>query len=137
MAEINFLCVHKDYRVKRLAPLLISEVTRRVNLRNKWQAIYTSGKVLPTPFTQATYWHRSLNPKKLIDIRFSGLGPNQTLAMVSKIYKLPEEPTMEGLRPMVKKDVFEVTKLINTQMHKFVVKFHFTEEEVKHFFLPR
>jgi glycylpeptide N-tetradecanoyltransferase len=57
--------------------------------------------------------------------------------MVSKIYKLPEEPTMEGLRPMVKKDVFEVTKLINTQMHKFVVKFHFTEEEVKHFFLPR
>jgi len=39
MAEINFLCVHKNYRVNKLAALLISEVTRRVNLRDKWQAV--------------------------------------------------------------------------------------------------
>ena len=31
-AEINFLCVHKNLRAKRLAPVLIQEVTRRVNL---------------------------------------------------------------------------------------------------------
>lgn len=31
--EINFLCVHKNLRHKRLAPVLIKEVTRRVNLR--------------------------------------------------------------------------------------------------------
>ena len=30
-AEINFLCVHKDLRAKRLAPVLIKEITRRVN----------------------------------------------------------------------------------------------------------
>lgn len=36
MAEINFLCVHKSLRTKRLAPVLIKEVTRRVNLRNIW-----------------------------------------------------------------------------------------------------
>jgi len=34
MAEINFLCVHKQLRALRLAPVLISEVTRRVNLHN-------------------------------------------------------------------------------------------------------
>ena len=39
MCEINFLCVHKDYRAYKLAALLISEVTRRVNLRDKWQAV--------------------------------------------------------------------------------------------------
>lgn len=66
MSEINFLCVHKNYRSKNFAALLIAEVTRRVNLKNKWQAIYTSGTVLPTPFTKAIYYHRSLNPKKLI-----------------------------------------------------------------------
>ncbi len=65
--EINFLCVHKKLRNKRIAPVLISEVTRRVRLRNMWQAIFTSGTVLPTPFTQAQYYHRSLNPKKLIE----------------------------------------------------------------------
>ncbi len=104
MAQINFLCVHKTIRAKKLAPILISEVTRRVNLKNQWQAIYTSGKNLPTPFCRSTYYHRSLNPKKLIEIKFSGLGPNQTLAMVKKLYSLPEQTTLK-LRPMVKKDV--------------------------------
>lgn len=32
MVEINFLCVHKKLREKRLGPTLIKEVTRRVNL---------------------------------------------------------------------------------------------------------
>jgi hypothetical protein len=35
MVEINFLCVHKKLRDKRLAPLLIKEITRRVNLTGK------------------------------------------------------------------------------------------------------
>jgi hypothetical protein len=34
MVEINFLCVHKKLRSKRLAPVLIKEITRRVNLTN-------------------------------------------------------------------------------------------------------
>jgi glycylpeptide N-tetradecanoyltransferase len=36
MAEINFLCVHKHLRSKRLAPILIREITRRVNLKDIW-----------------------------------------------------------------------------------------------------
>lgn len=126
MCEINFLCVHKKLRDKNLAAVLIAEVTRRVNLRNKWQAIYTSGKVLPTPFTEAIYYHRSLNPKKLIDIGFSGLRKNQTIPMMKKLYNLPEETTLEGLRPMGPKDVAGVTKLINDGLEKYVVKFHYT-----------
>lgn len=39
MCEINFLCVHQKHRSKNLAAQLIAEVTRRVNLRNKWQAV--------------------------------------------------------------------------------------------------
>ena len=35
-AEINFLCVHKKLRAKRLAPILIREITRRVNLCDIW-----------------------------------------------------------------------------------------------------
>ena len=33
ITEINFLCIHKKLRSKRLAPMLIREITRRVNLR--------------------------------------------------------------------------------------------------------
>ena len=71
MAEVNFLCVHKKLRTLRLAPTLIKEVTRRINLCNIWQAVYTSGTTLPTPFSSAQYWHRNLNPAKLVDVRFA------------------------------------------------------------------
>ena len=50
-SEINFLCVHKKLRSKRLAPVLIKEVTRRCNSMGIFQAIYTAGVFLPTPFS--------------------------------------------------------------------------------------
>ena len=65
MVEINFLCVHKKLRTKRLAPVLIREITRRVNLFDIWQASYTAGVIIPTPLATCRYFHRSLNPKKL------------------------------------------------------------------------
>lgn len=44
-----------------------------MNLRGIWQAAYTAGVVLPKPVATAQYWHRSLNPKKLIGVGFSRL----------------------------------------------------------------
>jgi len=52
MAEINFLCIHKKLRAKRLAPLLIREVTRRIHLEGIFQAVYTAGLVLPRPISE-------------------------------------------------------------------------------------
>lgn len=68
IVEINFLCVHKKLRSKRVAPVLIREITRRVNLTGIFQAVYTAGVVLPKPVATCRYWHRSLNPKKLIEV---------------------------------------------------------------------
>lgn len=70
IVEINFLCVHKKLRSKRVAPVLIREITRRVNLTGIFQAVYTAGVVLPKPVATCRYWHRSLNPKKLIEVSF-------------------------------------------------------------------
>jgi glycylpeptide N-tetradecanoyltransferase len=56
-----------------MMPLHLQEITRRVNLRNIWQASYTAGVVLPRPVCSCRYWHRSLNPKKLIEVGFSSL----------------------------------------------------------------
>lgn len=74
--------------------------------------IYTSGKNLPTPFTRATYFHRSINPKKLIEVKFSALMQNQTMPMIKKLYAIQDETTIE-LKPMTKNDVFGVSKLLN------------------------
>jgi len=36
------------------------------------------------------YWHRSLNVKKLLAVKFSHLGRNMTLQRMQKLYRLPE-----------------------------------------------
>ncbi|GJP70869.1 hypothetical protein CLOP_g1763 [Closterium sp. NIES-67] len=136
LAEINFLCVHKKLRSKRLAPVLIKEVTRRVHLQGIWQAVYTAGVVLPTPVTTAQYWHRSLNPKKLIDVGFSRLAPRMTMSRTIKLYRLPEQPATPGLRAMERRDVPAVCRLLKSYLSQFVIAPELSEAEVEHLLLP-
>lgn len=137
MAEINFLCVHKKLRSKRLAPVMIKEVTRRVHLENIWQAAYTAGVVLPTPITTCQYWHRSLNPKKLIDVGFSRLGARMTMSRTIRLYKLPDKTVTPGFRKMEFHDVPAVTRLLKTYLKQFVVAPDFDENDVEHWLLPK
>lgn len=137
MAEINFLCVHKKLRSKRLAPVMIKEVTRRVHLENIWQAAYTAGVVLPTPITTCQYWHRSLNPKKLIDVGFSRLGARMTMSRTIRLYKLPDKTVTPGFRKMEFHDVPAVTRLLKNYLKQFVVAPDFDENDVEHWLLPK
>mmetsp|Transcript_15882 Transcript_15882/g.40499 ORF Transcript_15882/g.40499 Transcript_15882/m.40499 type:complete len:417 (-) Transcript_15882:103-1353(-) len=138
MVEINFLCVHKKLRSKRLAPVLIREITRRVNLFNIWQASYTAGIIIPTPVATCRYFHRSLNPKKLIDIGFSKLGRRMTLSRTIKLHKLPAAPSTSGLRKMKKEDTAQVLKLLTEYLQQFDLACTFeSEDEIAHWFLPR
>lgn len=137
MVEINFLCVHKKLRSKRLAPVLIKEITRRVNKENIWQAVYTAGVVLPRPVSECRYYHRSLNPKKLIEVGFSHLGPRMTMARTIKLYKLPDHPQLPGMREMEEKDVQRVFELITGYLKKFPLHPEFEKDELAHWVLPR
>ncbi|KAG0463942.1 hypothetical protein HPP92_020011 [Vanilla planifolia] len=137
MAEVNFLCVHKKLRSKRLAPVLIKEVTRRIHLEDIWQAAYTAGVVLPTPLTTCQYWHRSLNPKKLIDVGFSRLGARMTMSRTIRLFKLPSLPTTPGFRRMELRDLRPVTRLLREYLSHFAVAPDFDEMDVEHWLLPR
>ncbi|EFN55805.1 hypothetical protein CHLNCDRAFT_48776 [Chlorella variabilis] len=132
--EINFLCVHKKLRHKRLAPVLIkastaTEITRRVNLHDIWQAVYTAGVLLPKPVAECQYWHRSLNPKKLISIGFSRLAPRMTMARTLKLYKLPKQPQTPGMRQMEARDV---ATLLAAYLKDYAIAPVLDEEEVRH-----
>jgi len=142
MVEINFLCVHKQLRDKRLAPVLIAEVTRRVNLQNIWQAVYTAGVLLPKPISKTRYYHRSLNPSKLVDIRFSSVPVRfrkyaDSMKRTEIYYSVPEKPLTPGFRPMVKKDVPNVFPLVNEYLERFKVAPKFTKNEFAHWFSRR
>lgn len=142
MCEINFLCIHKMLREKRLAPILIKEVTRRVNCTDTWQAVYTAGIVLPTPFTSAQYFHRSLNPEKLVAIRFSRI-PAQfekfqnPMQMMKRNYAVPEQPTLKGFRQMTSDDVDDVHRMLAQTLSTYKVAPVYSKEEIVHWMLPR
>ncbi|XP_076460540.1 glycylpeptide N-tetradecanoyltransferase 2-like [Babylonia areolata] len=137
MVEINFLCVHKKLRSKRVAPVLIKEITRRVHQQGLFQAVYTAGVVLPKPVASCRYWHRSLNPRKLIEVKFSHLSRNMTMQRTLKLYKLPEAPRTPGFRKFTPADVQDAFRLVSSHMQKFDLAPIFSEEEFRHWFIPR
>ncbi|KAG0373542.1 glycylpeptide N-tetradecanoyltransferase [Mortierella sp. AD032] len=137
MVEINFLCVHKKLRSKRLAPVLIKEVTRRTHLEGIFQAVYTAGVVLPKPMATCRYFHRSLNPKKLVETGFSHLARNMTMARLIKLNKMDDQPSTPGLRPMEEKDVAAVATLMNKYSAHQDVAPYFQEADVRHWLISR
>lgn len=137
MVEINFLCVHKKLRSKRMAPVLIREITRRVNLFGIFQAIYTAGVVIPKPVSKCRYYHRTLNPKKLIDVKFSNLTKNMTMKRAHRLYSLPEEPRLEGFKELDESHLEQVYTMLLEYLDKFNLAPKFSLEEVKHWFLPQ
>jgi len=136
MVEINFLCVYNRLRANRLAPVLILEITRRANVNGIFQAVYTAGITLPTPISSCRYYHRSLNPKKLIEVNFSQLKPRMTMNRTIRLYQLPTEPQLPGIRPLEERDIPSACALLKKYLSKFDLYLEFSEEEFKHWFTP-
>jgi glycylpeptide N-tetradecanoyltransferase len=93
---VSFLCVHSRLRDKRLAALLIKELTRLVSLKESdlTRVIYTTAgtvnKLVPT--VRAGYYHRPLNVNKLLDSKFMTLGKRETYSRLQRLYKVPTIP---------------------------------------------
>lgn len=136
-SEINFLCVHKKLRSKRLTPVLIKEITRRCNVQGIWNAVYTVGIVLPKPVSSCRYYHRSLDWLKLYEVEFSPLPKKSTKARQITKYALPENTSTKGLRPMERKDIPEVKDLLTRYLARFDLAPIMDTEEVDHWLLGK
>ncbi|MBW0470867.1 hypothetical protein O181_010582 [Austropuccinia psidii MF-1] len=134
-AEINFLCIHKKLRSKRLAPVLIKEITRRCHLKGIFQAIYTAGIFLPTPISRCQYFHRNLNPAKLIATGFSPQPRGVSIARLKRMYECPHEPQLPGFREIEERDVNAVGSLLRRYMSRFDLFPIMTDDEVRHNFI--
>lgn len=134
-AEINFLCIHKKLRSKRLAPVLIKEITRRCNIHGVFQAIYTAGIFLPTPISRCQYYHRNLNPTKLVATGFSPQPRGVSIARLKRMYDCPPQPQIPGFREIEEKDVISVGALMRQYMSRFDLIPIMSDEEVRHNFI--
>ncbi|KAI5205803.1 N-myristoyl transferase [Aureobasidium subglaciale] len=133
-AEINFLTVHQKLRGKRLAPILIKEITRRCYLGGIYQALYTAGTVLPSPVSTCRYYHRSLDWEHLYNTGFSHLPRGSTVLRQTLKYKLERKTSTKGLRKMESKDIPMVLELLNQCAEMYSLRQKWTEQEVTHHF---
>jgi glycylpeptide N-tetradecanoyltransferase len=136
-SEVNFLSIHKKLRGKRLTPILIKEITRRCYLVKTFQAVYTAGVVLPKPVSTSRYFHRSINWEKLHHIGFSPLPRNSKPSYQVAKYKLPDNTSTKGLRPMQAKDIDAVLDLLKRYLERYEMAPIFTREEVEHWLLHK
>ena len=130
--EINFLTVHRKLRGKRLAPVLIKEVTRRCYLNDIYQALYTAGTLLPTPISTCRYFHRSLDWEHLYKTGFSHLPQGSTELRQKYKYKLESQTSIKGLRPMKPEDVPAVMELLVRYVERFHLRQEWSTEEISH-----
>jgi len=128
MVQINFLCVHPDYRDRGFAPVLIGEIKRIANTENVWQAIYTAVTKIPGSVAKSSYWHRFLNVKRLVKTGFY-----QTNRLREKYFEIRGN---SQFRRMTQRDVPKVTKVLKKYFESFKVAPHIDKEWVKHWMLP-
>jgi glycylpeptide N-tetradecanoyltransferase len=137
VTEINFLCIHKKLRSKRLTPVLIKEITRRCYLNGIYQAIYTAGVVLPTPVSSCRYYHRPLDWLKLYEVGFSPLPAGSTKARQITKNHLPSNISTPNLRPMEAKDIDAVHDLLERYLKTLDLNQAFNREEISHWLVHR
>ena len=137
IVAVDFLSVHKRLRGKNLAPVLIQEITRRVNLTGIFTAIFTAGREINQYFTKARYRHRLVEYEKLCAIQFTSPKIGEDVKAAAKRYQIAKQPRLPGWREMTPEDVPVVTAKLNEDLKKYKVAQVFSEEEVAHWFLPR
>lgn len=101
------------------------------------QAVYTAGVLLPRPMASCRYWHRSLNPRKLIEVKFSHLGKNMTMQRTLKLYRLPSDTATRGFRRLQPEDVDSCHRLLANYLKRFDLAPVFNKEQFIHWFLPQ
>ena len=101
------------------------------------QAVYTAGVLLPRPMASCRYWHRSLNPRKLIEVKFSHLGKNMTMQRTLKLYRLPSDTATQGFRRLKPQDVDSCHQLLESYLKRFDLAPVFSREQFVHWFLPQ
>lgn len=135
--EINFLAIHRKLRNKRLAPVLIKEVTRKYYLNGIYQALYTAGTLLPTPVSTCRYFHRSLDWEHLYKNGFSHLPPHSSELRQKLRYKLEDKTALKGLRLMKAADIPAVKNLLTKYNQRFHLRPEFSAEEIEHYFCSK
>ncbi len=132
--EIKNLYVHPAWRGKRLTPILISEISRRVRLHNYCVALYTSSVTITRPLCKARFYQRPLNMAKLSAVRFKEASRGQTLPRLHGRYARAA-PLPQGWKKMEERHTERAWRLLQSHLAQFTVHEVMTLERFRYWFV--
>ena len=119
-----FLCAHPIYRKKKLAGVLIDEMTRRLNLMGVSQGLFATKLCVPTPIAHIRIYYRPLNYKRLIDLKYLSSDSDK-----SEYFGIEIDSTKYV--PMKEENVGRVLELYGKWMDRFNVYNRYDEGEFR------
>lgn len=136
VAVVNFLCVHRGLRGKRMTPTLIAELNRRTSARGVHRGVATAAADLWPPVSVARYHHRPLDPEKLMQTGFLPRAPGMTASRAARLHGLPKGFRSPGFREMRASDAAEVSRMLNADLADCALAPVFDEAQVLHWLHP-
>ena len=127
--QVNFLCVHRDYRSKKLVEYLITEAKRVSESKNRNQSIATIHNSVPGSILKSSYWHRLINVDKVIKIGF-----HKTNRPNTKIFDVRGR---SFFRKMTPRDIPKVTQILKEHFKNFKIAPVVNDSWVRHWLVPR
>ena len=116
---------------KRLAPVLIREVTRRIALQGVYQAaVYTAATPLPGMVSSTRYLNRPLRPDRLPLLARHGYLP-RGIPSNPRFYQLPRRPN-PGFRPMAEEDVPGALEALRAHLASPALAPELAEADLRH-----
>jgi glycylpeptide N-tetradecanoyltransferase len=70
LAEISFMCVHKDYRNRKLCPLLISSIENKMREMGADDAVFSTHHNMGKPMCGMDHMIRVINIRKLVSVGY-------------------------------------------------------------------
>lgn len=132
VAYVDHLCIHPRLRHKRLAPVLIRAITRRIAESGGLHAIYTGTTRLPGQWCSFQQLGRALRPDVLVESGFWKVPDHAKTTMIRAWDDLPAEVSTDAFGPVRKEDVPSLVRLWNDQTRAYSVAVRVDEDELRH-----
>jgi len=126
ISEIDFLCIKKDYRNKKLCPILLNKLKEEFNKIGIYNAIFTSEHKYQNQITHSNYYIRLINPKYLYEIEYINSIPTNI-----------ELPKIKGSKYLIKLENYDDYLKCFELYKKYIINFDCYEIFTKKTFIER
>lgn len=136
IVQVDFLCVHKKWRNKRMAPVLVRELTRRIIKKGIFQAVYTSSNEMSLPISKSKFFMKYLDISNLIKNSFLDITDPKKIQELKFRYSTKNVSKLNWQK-CEENDIPELKKAFDKFYKNMKIKLIWNDELLKYWFIDQ